>query len=512
MPNLSEESRPKIRMILRQPVKWMRGDSLPEEKIRPWEQATHIVPNIFAGIRNGFTYNTMYLFQTVFGVNKKQETVAVVSKTLWDGINDPIIGSYMDSKNYSIAKHRLIYRVNVIVSTLLTLLPMFSFGMSPWQHVAMFIAVNVVMDVFGTAGTVSGAKIFAHATPYSSERGKLAWASGIGTTIHEMLVPIAMAIVGLREVLGWQEYSIYIFGAVIFSFPSLFLEMGPSLVRQRVPDAQKPQGETHKSFFAELRECFTIIRHNRYFLLDMGARFITVFTPGVSDNEFYRYCGVEEILNTGKGVLKGEFLLWFRDNIVSAPCNLIVPFAMPIIKKMGGPRNMQVLYQGISTVTSALKFAVGMRTPFGVLFSWVMEMINRTFGRVQMIAGNVIKYEMLDYVEWKTGRRSEGVSMAMEGLMKKIVIDNVDKTIGNLVLHALGFDPELYKQGKKQPALYLKWAPVLYLLVPAIDSFIVMLARIFYKYPAELHDRVEAELIVRRRLAQEAMEPELIEN
>ena len=498
MAKLSPEFKEQLREATHHPVKWMRGDGLPEEKIRPWEQAVHIVPNLVVGLRNGFSYNTMYLFQNVFGVNKRQQAVASVASAVWDGLNDPVIGAYMDSKNYPMRIHRLVARVATLVTQLIVVLPMFSFGMTTWQHVGMLIAVNIVKDLFGTAGSVSGAKIWAHATPYSSERAKLSWASGIGLTIHEMLVPLYLVFIGLREFIGISEYQIYILGAVIFTLPSALLSLGPTYVLQRVPDNPTPPKEmqTLKDFFLELKDCFVIIKHNKYFMLNIAAKAITVLTPGISDNDFYRFCGVDEVLHTGR--IKGEFLLWVRDNLVSAPGVFLQPFSLPIIKKIGGPRNMQVLYQGAAALCCGLRFAVGMRSQFGVLFSWAMELIIRTLGKIQGIAGSIISYEMLDYVEWKTGRRSEGVNMAVSGLLDKFVLNNVDTIIGNLTIDALGFDPT----AEKQPALFVKWAPLLYLLVPAFDNFIYFLARLFYKYPASLRDQVEADLIERRALAE----------
>jgi len=483
----------------------MRGDGLPEETIRPWEMAVHIVPNFITGLRNGFTGNIMYQFQNVFGINKRLQTVALTATGIFDGINDPIIGAYMDTKSISIHIHRWICRISTIVNTFVRLIPMFDLGLTHWQRIGLFIAVRCFGDLFGTPASVSGAKIFAHISPYSKERAKVSWAQGLGTTIHEMVLPLYLVIIGLREVLGWEEYMIYILGATLLSIPSVFLELGPTFVLQRVPDKKQPQATMEaglKGFILEMKECFAIVRHNRYFMLDLGARAITAFTPHVSDNDFYRYMGVDEIINTGSGRLRGEFLLWFRDNIVSIPCNFIVPVALPLIKKVGGPRNMQVIYQGIVAVCNTLKFIVGMKTPFGVLFNWTMEMCNRTLGRVQMIAGSINSFEMLDYVEWKTGRRSEGVNMAVNGLLGKIVLNNLDMITGNLIIDALGFDPLL----SEQPAAYKKWAPTLYLLVPAIDNLIYFFARLFYKYPADLRDQVEADLVERRTLAEQMKE------
>jgi len=500
MPENNEEKRAYTRDAIRRPVRWIKGSHLPEEQVRPWEMAVHILPNITTGIRDGFTWNTMYLFQNVFKLNKRQQAVAKVTGTLWDGANDPVIGAYMDSKNYPIRLHRWIMRITILVNNLFNLLPMFSFGMTPWQHVIVYIAVTVFNDPFGTARTVSERKIWAHITPRSAERAKIAWAYNIGLTLHEMLGALYLVVIGLREVLGWSEYSIYLFGAVLFTLPSLFLEMGPSFVLQRVPDTQKPSGEAweQKKFFQELRECFVVVRHNRYLLLDLAARFITVFTPGLSDNDFYRYCGVDEVLRTGR--IKGEFLLWIRNNVMGAPGTLLQPFSLPIIKKVGGARNMQVLYRGGNTLVYLLRYLVGMKSQFGVLFSWGMDTISWTLDKVARIAEDIIKYDMLDYVEWKTGRRTEGITAAMDGLMRKMVTNNIDVIVGNLVVDAIGFDPNL----QKQPAKFMQWAPILYLAVPVFDSLIYFLARLLYKYPASLREQVEADLITRRKLAEQA--------
>ncbi|MCL2123624.1 MAG: MFS transporter [Desulfovibrionaceae bacterium] len=500
---LSEGSREQLREATRHPVKWVKGSDLPPEKIKPWELAAYIVPQLFAGLRDGFTYATMYLYQNVFGLNKRHQTVANVFYGIFDGINDPLVGAYMDTKNLKLNTHRWITRLSTLVNTLVALFLMFDLGLSAWQRVGLFIAMKSIGDLFGTPAAVSGSKIIVHVTPYSKERSRIAWAQGIGTTIHEMVLPIYMMLIGLRDVFGWSEYSIYLAGAAALSIPCLFLDMAPSFVLQRVPDMVNPKASEEtglKGFYLEMRECFRIVKHNRYFMLDLAARFITVFTPNIGDNDFYRYCGVDEVLNTSSGRLRGEFLLFFRDNIVSAPCNLIVPFALPLIKRLGGPRNTQVVYQGISTTANVLKWVVGMKSKGGILFNWTMEMFSRTLGRVNTIAENINKFEMLDYVEWKTGRRSEGVNMAVDGLMKKIVLNNIDTTVGNLVIDSLGFDPTL----EKQPAKFIKWAPTLYLLVPAFDTMIYFFARLLYKYPAGMRDRVEAELIERRKLAHEA--------
>ena len=498
----TEETKQQTREVLRHPVKWVKGTNLPEDKVRPWEMAVQIFPNVFSGLRNGFTYNTMTMFQNVFGIEKRPQAVGTVVSTIWDGINDPLVGAFMDSKNYPIRTHRWIARIGTLFTNMLVLLPMFDFGLTVWQRIGFFIAVSMVKDFFWTGATVSNAKIFAYTTPHSSERAKLSWAYGIGQTIHEMLVPLYSMFIGLREVLGVPEHHIYLYGVLFLTLPTMFAEMAPSFKLQRVPDKPMAEKETKgfKDFFKELKECFTLIKYNKWFLLDVGARLLTTLTPGVSENDFYRFCGVDEVMNTGK--IKGEFLLFLRDNIVSLPGVVLQPFALPIIKKLGGPRNAQVLYRGVTAAAYTLRLAVGMKTQGGILFSWLMEMFSRVTHKIELIAVEITKYEMLDYMEWKTGRRAEGVTMAMDGLMNKLVANNVDTVVGSLVIDGLGFNPKA-QTAADQPDAYRKWAYLLYLIVPIIDHTIFLIARLLYKYPDELREQVEADLIERRRLEQE---------
>ena len=495
------DKREKFQAALRHPVQWMRGEGLPEDHVRPWEQTAQIVPKIFAGLRNGFTWNTMYMYQEVFKLDKRQQTIADLSTITFDGVNDPIMGAFMDTRNLPIRVHRWIMRIGIVVTTFLHLVPMLDLGLNAGQRIVFFIVFKCLADLFGTPQAVSGIKVFAHVTSNSGQRARMIWASGIGEAIHEMLYPSSMALVGMHAVFGWSQYSVFLVGGAVTSLFAMFFEMAPTFVLQRVPD-QPPTAAAPgvKGFLLEMKEAFSIARHNRYLVLDLAARTIGAFTPGMSDWDFYNYCGVNNVMNASK--LKGETLVFIRDNIVSFPCNFILPFAIPVIKKLGGPRNTQVVHQVILVVCNLLKWLIGMKSMPGVFANWGLEMLNRVFGKVQLMAQDMNKYDMLDYVEWKTGRRSEGVMSSVDTLMKKLVTNNVDKAVGNLVIDALGFDPSL----KRQPAAFLKWAPTLYLLVPAIDNLIILAARLLYKYPDALKQQVEAELVERRKLAEEALE------
>ena len=139
---------------------------------------------------------------------------------------------------------------------------------------------------------------------------------------------------------------------------------------------------------------------------------------------------------------------------------------------------------------------------------WGVNLVSNLFSKWDSVAGGIADYEMLDYVEWKTGRRSEGVKTAVDGLINKVVLNNIDTVVGSIALSRAGFDPKLET---RQPPRYVKWATVFYFLSPVLDNLFYFTARLFYKYPAKLRDQVEAELIERRKLAAGAQAAETVE-
>lgn len=499
MARRSAEQRETVRQAFKHPVDWFKGRQEPEENVHPWEMGFHVISGAFSGFRNGFAWNVLSMFQNVFKVTKNQLSVASVVTGAWDGINDPIIGSVMDNKNLPVSTHKKLMRVNAIAG-LLTVTLFFDFGLSTWQHVILYIIVNSIHSLFSTVNSVSSAKVWAHITPYSQQRSKIAAASAFGQTLHEALGGLIWVLLGLREVLGIQEYHIYLVGIIVSTIPCLLTDMLPSFVLQRVPDKKEPPKEK-RNFFADLKESFLVVRHNKYFVLQMLASFITTFTPSVGDNDFYRYCGVTETIKAGK--INGELIMWLRSNVASAPGVILQPFSLGIMKKMGGARASMIFYQAVLAVCGFARTIIGVKSIPRLMFLWGTEVICWTLGKVDAVANNVVKYDMMDYVEWKTGRRSEGVTMAVEGIVKKVAINNFNTVIGNLFASKVGFDARLFDQGKPQPESYLRWANLLYLLCPAIDATIFLIARLLYKYPDDQRAQVEADLIERRALAQE---------
>jgi len=242
--------------------------------------------------------------------------------------------------------------------------------------------------------------------------------------------------------------------------------------------------------------------------------------PGVNEEDFFRFSGVEDVvnLNIAGTRVRGETVRFIRDNVVSIPINVLAPFAIKIIQGVGSPRNAMLLHESVGMVCGTARAAVGIHTMPRVLFHWSMEMFIRTFGRVNQTAERIIQLEMFDYVEWKTGRRSEGATAAINGIKRKMITDGIDAASWRLfAYHVLGFRPALGVAGEAirdgqgnvigtapgQGERYMRYMPILYLWLPMLNVSVAWLSRFFYRYPNELRDQVEADLAERRRLVEE---------
>ncbi|MCL2446005.1 MAG: MFS transporter [Oscillospiraceae bacterium] len=504
------ERREQVRYAARHPVTFLRGSDRPHEEIRPWEQAVHMLTGLL-GLRTGFTWQDGWIFQNYFHMNPNAQATAGAVASLVDGATDPIIGGFMDSKNYPIRIQRWFMRLGMVMGPLLRILPILVVGLTDWQRVGLIIACRFLGDIFGTPGSIGGEKVFTHITGNVDQRYRIAWAWGLGQTVHEMLVPISEGLLGLRDILGWNPRTFILTGLGVLYLPMLFIDLGQSFVIQRLPDLERPPVQfTLSGFLKELRDCFWITRHNKYFWLDNFQALFGAANPTIAEGDFFRFSGVENLVNIGGA--RGETLMFIRNNVVSLPINILAPFGISIIKALGGPRNTQVLHETIGLVCGTARAAMGIHTFPRVMFHWTMETFIRTFGRVNQMAERINQLEMFDYVEWKTGRRSEGATIAINGIKSKMITNSVNEVAGRLfAYHVLGFRPELGVAGEIGPdgsvlpgqgERYMRYMPLLYLWLPLASNAVRLVARFLYRHPSELRDQVEADLAERRRLAE----------
>jgi Na+/melibiose symporter-like transporter len=417
----------------------------------------------------------------------------------------------MDMRRFSVRTHKIFIRLNAVIGSLAPALMMVNFGMGNIWQVVIMTGLKFVADIFGTVNDVSGTKLFADVSPYADERAKLQLSKQLGEQYLGYLVSnMANLLMGFQDTLHLTTYQILLTGSLILLPFAMGSKALPSFMRQRVRhEESEEEREGEKLTFLQ---SLAVVKHNKYFLLNSAASFLTVFTPAVDQDLIFKYLmpamtipfpriklGAKTI--GGPTKMNGLALLVLKDNLKGLPITFLNPFAIWFINRVGGPRNMHLINSGVTVGMGVLRYFIGYKNIWALLFLMLTEMFINVSGPYDGIAGGIISYEMYDYVEYKTGMRSEGVTTAVNALFLKIVTNNIGTVTGNWFTAWTGYKGDT---GEEPTAHFKKWMWLLFTLAPVVDGTIWFFARLLLKYSPNDRVMVEAELVARQKLKEEA--------
>ncbi|MDR3313716.1 MAG: MFS transporter, partial [Oscillospiraceae bacterium] len=431
---IPESAQHEIKELAHHPVKWMKGEDLPEGHLQPWEKLLFGLNGFFGTAASGFNGQDR-LFRYTFHVNPNHLTTSGVISSFWDAFNDPLVGQWMDRNPMDDNTYRWLHRINTLIVCIFNVLVLLDLGLTPLGHVVLLTAFTMFKDILGTFAGVSYTKYFAGITPYSDERGKTMVWNSVGNQCGYPIANLPNIIMGFaKDRLKFSDYRIYVYGTLIM-FP-LALTAGwlNTFARHRVhfnPVAEEHPEEQEKK--RTLRETIYVLKYNKYLILNAIASFITVFTPSSDDLPIYRY--IMPKYNIGGTEMRGEALIWFKKQFSGIPITFLYPFMGMVVNRVGGPKRMHIINSillmacnGIKYFLDPRKFKHTLPPLVGII---LMDTFFETLGPLNGYATGILNYEMLDYVEYKTGVRSEGMTAAFNALFAKMITGNINNATYN---------------------------------------------------------------------------------
>ena len=491
----------KTKQALLHPLAWWKGNDLPEEKIRPWEGGIQLFAEGLKGFMKGYTdmKDLLYLGMGEGKIPHNWKSVHDVSRVTLDGLSNPVIGMYMDRRRFGEKVHRWIMRFNATFSPLFILMKCFNFGLTPVQRVVMWTAIAMFSDVMSTANSVSETKIWAGITPRTEQRGQLQMFRSLGGTVGALFTGIPVIFMGLKDMLGITDYQIMIFGVCLFAPLTIFSRWLPSFAKQRVDLTVKVEGEEarieeeHFTF----RESFSIVKHNTWFMMWLVVYMIRIVRPTTDALFLFRFL-LPKMQFMGKE-LGGEILYAAKGIITLLPGFLLSPLAIKAVNFFRGEINFIRGHVVTVLVSHLTTFLVGYNSVPRLAYMFLMETLRGTMDMWSGVPHSMMEYKMYDYVEWKTGFRSEGMTKSVDGILNKLVRNNLVNIFGNAVTQwtgYMGYDVP----AEQQPARFLNtiW-PLMHLGV-VFGEVVVLVCLYAFKMPKNF-DEIEADLIERRALA-----------
>jgi len=517
---VSEDGREEVRLLTRHPLTWLKGEYLVFGKLAPWEKILFLIKG-FTETASGGWDGRDRLYRYTYRVNPNHITVSKVIASVWDALNDPLIGQWMDRSPMKDNTYRWICRANHVLKVFLTFFYLLDLGFSPIQRMVIFTSCQMAADVLGTLSMVAYAKYFAGITPYSDERGKTHVWYAVGQQTGYPVGNIPMYIMGfVKDRNYWNDYRIYTRGYAIVMPLALVTGVINTFARNRVVfNARANQAaletqaelEANETAFAEeepkltMRESFAVLKHNKYLIYTMAGQILCQFTPNFDAYPIFRFLFPQRKI---RGVpVRGEGYMQLSKQFSGLPITLLYPFLGMVTKKLGGPKRMHVIANAMMAVAHAARYLSGYKSAGALATIILADTIVETMVPFNTYADHILNYEMLDYVEYKTGVRSEGITMAFKAFTEKMVKDTLDSFTGNYFLSWTGISRvNMNEEGARAPERFVKWAWPVFTLGQMVDNIIMLIARASFPYDPRQKDVIEAELKERRALAARAKE------
>ena len=437
-------------------------------------------------------------------------SVLLIVMKVWDGINDPIVGSFIDRHTFKNGeKLRPFLKYTPLPVGVFTVLLFLVFSTNEnllWLRVSYFIIMYICWDLAYTVQDVSVWGITAAVSPNSSERDRFVqWSRTIGSMVYgafSTVIPMALEMIANAK--GMSMSLVTLVFAIIFGLGGSMLSYRCSYARERIAVNKDDQQET-------LRESFMLLFKNKMLLLVTLSNLFGSLGFGISlVTYFFKYEIPSDFL--GNGIIGALGLTTIYFIITGLPSFIGMLFADWMKKRLGGYVNVLILIQVFNIVARAIAFFVGFEGK-RLWISMIIISIGSIPSGAPSIAQTSIFCDSIDYMEWKTGKRTEGITFSMQTSFTKIS-SGITSGLATLALHLLGYkaiDNAANYLGT-QTAAFDSWIWPLVVLTPAVASVLFIIPLLFVNYTKEKRALVESDLNARRNGLAESGESPYAEN
>lgn len=452
-----------------------------------------------AGQNMCYGYISSWLFYYLTSVLKMDSVVVGIITSVsraWDSINDPIVGAMVDKhkfKNGEKLRPFLIFTPPVIgILSALMFMP-YKFGTT--ATIVIICVLYLLWDLFYSFQDVALWGMIAVSSPLSSERARVAqWTTigaGAGGTIAGLFQILRSFVSGS---FGMSDTSIFALFGLIFGLGGMLLSMTAYKMKENV---ETPKSE--ESIF----EAIFVLRHNRTLLLISLARFFKDITQTLLPWAYFFES--RESYNFGIASFDGGTTQVIYTFLTGAIGALSMFFVTKVSKKIGGMKRILVVAEISNILLRTVAYFIGFNSIGQIAAVMVLIAIVSIPTNMMDIAHRSLTSDSIDEVEYKTGKRTEGISYSVQNFISKIAAA-VTLFFNGVILKALKYDNS--KPNYLQGALYNKWMWPIFMVGPVIGQIIYLIVISFVKDDKETKQMIEAELH-RRRLALEEKEKEL---
>lgn len=409
-------------------------------------------------------------------------TFIILAAKLVSAVFDPLIGNLIDSKKGG--KHGKL-KPFIVISTIplsiLTVLIFCKVNLTGFALYAYIFVTTTLWSVAMTLGDVPSQGMSAVITPNPTERNNLIGFSGtlksIGQAAPYVVVPaVCLCVPGGAGIEGTISTTEYLWCAIVISVLGSLMFLGIFFFnKERVP---------YEAERVSLKDMFGIIKNNKYLLLVVASYFLG----------FARQGAMAIQAQTANAILGGANKIIILG--ISTAVGTVISMAVtPILIKKFDEKKVFIAMSIYGGVSSVLAYLVAVWTNFNlVALIATLFLMGLQFGAVNIMP-MIMVADSVDYYEWKTGKRTEGVAYAVLSLCIKVTL-----ALGAAVCLAWVFaDFTGYQANMTEFSDSVKKGVFFsYTVIPGITSALAAIPIFFYDLVGDKKKQISADLAARR--------------
>ncbi len=431
-----------------------------------------------------FTTFLLFFYTDVFGISAAAAGTMILVTRIWDAANDPIMGLIADRTSTRWGKFRP-YLIWIavpfgIIGVLTFTTPDFS---ATGKLIYAYLTYTLLMMVY-TAINVPYSSLIGVMTSDSVERTSLAsyryfFAFAGGILVQATLLKLAKFYGKGNDSLGWQlsVASFAVIAVVLFLLTFLW-------TKERV----KPIQEKISSLKDDLKD---LLANRQWFIMVAVGIFTVIFNQlreGAAVYYLKYYIAESSIQFFGKLIhfdyqaLTGILIpVWTASNILG------VLMATWLARTLGKKR-AYTLFMIISVFASLLYYTV---MPGNIYYLFFLQIIVGIAAGLPIPLMLAIFGDIVDFSEWKTGRRATGLIFSSISMSQKFG-STLGIALTGFILAAFGYKANQVS-AETQTGIKLMMS-----VIPAIAAALSVLLLYFYKLNDKYMKGIAADLAEKR--------------
>lgn len=415
------------------------------------------------------TMYVMFFFTDLLRIPSQSVTIIMVAASLWDAVNDILMGMIADRTRTRIGKFRPYLLAGPVFIGIVTVLCFVSFGGSPVGTVAVAAVCYVLWGMTYTVYDIPIWAISSVSSRSADEKNSMVTLGRIGGTLGTVIVSVGS--VSLLNAFGGERSApaYTAMAAVIAGSGALLMLLSGFVLRERIepPANGVPFRKNIHTILdnVPLKALMVtlLIMNMVNSIRQVAQMYFAVYVWG--DSGYVTYIGLSLVLGMITGMAVSPALIRRYDKKL-----------LYLIACIAG------------AVTSLLPYAFGVEP----VVSLVILGFNFAFSGVTSITSTSMLMDSIDYAEYKLGFRGEGVVFSMNTFLTKLSA-TISKGILGVSMTLMG-----YQDNMEPNDTVMAGFSFIVLAVPAICFVLSMLPLAFYKLTPDKLTAIRNELETRR--------------